>query len=87
MNIKKMVTISILGELLDGKEPITDDYEKGGLLKEGEFIQLVKEMQDKGLIKGVGFAQAGSRLIIAFFNTAEITEYGKGYYDREISKL
>lgn len=77
MNTKEIFKLGILSNISEGKEPKIEDY-AGEDFTSDDFMNLVNEMQNEGLIKGVVFAKQGNKLLVPFLNTA-LTEYGKTY--------
>lgn len=87
MDDKTIFKLGIIGELLEGKEPLQSDFVAQDGLTQQEYFELIEEMQNQGLIKGVHFAESAKEKLVVFFNTSFVTEYGKSFFNCKIETL
>nr|WP_150959343.1 hypothetical protein [Aneurinibacillus sp. XH2] len=77
-------TYEVLKLVEAGEEPTR---EKLGLSKE-DFIELLSDIKDDGLVDNISFSQAGNRKFIVFTNNLSLTRLGKELIrDKESGKI
>jgi hypothetical protein len=85
---KEIFKCGILSDLLIGNNPDIMDYVSEDGLTYREFIDLIAEMQEEGLINGVEFIEQGQNSpSICILEAVEVTDSGVKYVEKFMEEL
>ncbi|NLC07737.1 MAG: hypothetical protein GX755_07215 [Syntrophomonadaceae bacterium] len=85
---KEIFKCGILSDLLIGNNPDIMDYVNEDGLTYREFIDLIAEMQEEGLIKGVEFIEMGQNSPpVCILEGVEVTDSGVKYVEKFMEEL
>jgi hypothetical protein len=83
MDDRKVLKLHVILEMLEGKEPLIEDYEGEDGYAKGEFNKIVAEMQNEDrYIEDVIFSHA-NKFDQPIFKHAKVTQLGKHFFETE----
>jgi len=85
---KEIFKCGILSDLLIGNDPDIMDYVSENGLTYRDFINLIAEMQEDGLINGVEFIEQGqNNPPICILEAVKVTDSGVKYLEKFMEEL